>query len=221
MPPGPGSSGPLPRRDEDGTRALLLNAASEVLAEAGLDASMEAIAARAGVQIGAARECFGSKGALLDALVETRIRQFVDLADQALTCPDPWQGIVVYVEGAMELHTSNPRLRELVFGTPRSREVYLKQAQQILWPRLEEIASRAHREGVLRPSVEASDLAIVQLMLTSVSTGNQGDRIWRRFLPVVLNSLRSNESGPLPGDALTREELDAFIASLVPADPAD
>src|ERR1700704_146236 len=70
--PPPASERPL-RRDAERNRLRILQAAREVFADRGLDASLDQIAAHAGVGIGTVYRRFPDKDALIDALFEERI----------------------------------------------------------------------------------------------------------------------------------------------------
>jgi AcrR family transcriptional regulator len=64
-----GPPAPPGRRDAVRNYHRVLNAAREVLGESGADASMEEIAARAGVGVGTVYRRFANKDALIDELV--------------------------------------------------------------------------------------------------------------------------------------------------------
>ncbi len=63
----------MPRSDALRNRARVLDAAEEVLAEQGLTARMDAIAARAGVGVGTVYRHFATKEALWQAIVVARV----------------------------------------------------------------------------------------------------------------------------------------------------
>ncbi|MGH3494893.1 MAG: helix-turn-helix domain-containing protein, partial [Sciscionella sp.] len=77
----PSNTSRAPRRDALRNDAVVLQAAREVLAEQGPQASMESIAVRAGLGVGTIYRRFTSKDALLDAIA----RLFVEEMDQAAT----------------------------------------------------------------------------------------------------------------------------------------
>jgi len=83
-----------PRTQEErsaATRAKLVTAATECVAELGLRAAtMGAIAERAGVSWGAIQHQFGEKDALLDAVLEDAVRSFqASLSEIRAAEPDP------------------------------------------------------------------------------------------------------------------------------------
>lgn len=210
-PPTAASERPL-RRDAAENRRRLVEAASEVFAESGFEATMDEIAARAGVGVGTAYRRFANKDELIAALFGNRVAELVDVADRALGRDDPWQGIVDYLEGSIGLQAGDRGLKELALSSPHSRE-YVAEARQMLKARVDELVARAHRAGSLRPGIEATDLVMVQLMLSTVSGQSQGiePEAWRRFLPLVIDGLRSEHLAPLPGTALSIDQLDAVM----------
>ncbi len=82
-----GSANPAGRRDAVRNYHRVLEAAREVLGECGADASMEEIAARAGVGVGTVYRRFANKDALIDELLRLAMCEVLQAARQALACP--------------------------------------------------------------------------------------------------------------------------------------
>jgi AcrR family transcriptional regulator len=66
----------------------ILDAAREVLGESGADASMEEIAARAGVGVGTVYRRFASKDALIDELLQLAHEEVLSATERALLHTD-------------------------------------------------------------------------------------------------------------------------------------
>jgi AcrR family transcriptional regulator len=194
------------RRDAEENRGRLLGAARQVFAELGFDATMDQIAARAGVGVGTAYRRFANKEELIAALSGERIAEVMEIVDRALAEPDPWQGIVTYLEGWAALHAGDRGLKEMFLGSPGSR-VALDEARGQIRRRVDELVSRAKRAGALRPGIEASDLVMAQLMLSAIPVAC-GEETWRRFLPLFVEGLSADRGEPLPGRAFGDAELD-------------
>jgi AcrR family transcriptional regulator len=209
LPPAPAR--PL-RRDAEQNRRRLLEAAQEVFAEQGFEATMDQVAARAGVGIGTAYRRFANKEELIAALFEDRIAEVTEIVERALAEEDPWRGIVTYLEGSVALHARDRGLKEMFLSSPRHRE-FVEEARAQLKPRVDELVERAHAAGALRPGIETTDLVVAQLMLSNISgpASQRTAETWRRFLPLVLDGLAADRTEPLPGHALGLEELDAVM----------
>ncbi len=202
------------RRDAQENRRRLLEAAREVFAESGFEATMDDVAARAGVGVGTAYRRFANKEELIAALFQDRLDELEAVIDRALAEQDPWQGVVAYLEGSIALQSCDRGLKELVFSSQHHRE-FVEQARARLKPRVDELVERAHAAGRLRPGVGATDLVTVQLMLSTISesTANDPAPAWRRFLPLALDGFSPDRTDPLPGTAPTLEQLDAVMAA--------
>jgi AcrR family transcriptional regulator len=88
-------------------RRRLLEAAREVFAESGLDATLDEVAARAGVDVGMAYRRFANKDELIAAPSEDWIARVSAIIDHASAEPDPWQGIVAYLEDWLAMHAGD------------------------------------------------------------------------------------------------------------------
>src|ERR1700748_562262 len=76
------------RRDAEQNRQRLLDAAADVFAEHGLEASVEEIARAAGVGMGTLYRRFPTKDALISALVHDVLRTILKIAQEATERPD-------------------------------------------------------------------------------------------------------------------------------------
>ncbi len=79
---------PVARRDAVRNYHRILDAARDVLGESGADASMEEIAARAGVGVGTVYRRFASKDALIDELLRLALEEILAAVDRALARTD-------------------------------------------------------------------------------------------------------------------------------------
>ncbi len=88
---------------------------------------------------------------------------------------------------------------------------------------VDDLVARAKAEGELRPDVEGPDLGLVQFMLGALadSTRDVAPELWRRFLAIVLDGLRTRRDGPSPlaPGPLDEEQLDRAMAAWRPAAP--
>src|SRR5215212_11501130 len=86
------------RRDAQRNRERILAAARALFAERGVDATLDDVAARAGVGVGTVYRRYPNKDALLDELFEERIGELAALAEASRTAADPWTALVHFLE---------------------------------------------------------------------------------------------------------------------------
>jgi AcrR family transcriptional regulator len=207
------------RRDAELNRTRILEAARDVFATRGFDATLHDVAARAGVGVGTVYRRYPNKDALIDELFAERVGEIVAAAEQALEAPDPWDGLVEFLERSNALVSTNLGLKAIVLGSPRGEERVAATREQIA-PLVEKLVARAQTNGALRADLDPSDMALVQLMLGAVidATGDSRPDIWRRALALLLDGLRTERDRPsdLPVPPLRDSEVDAAISARPP-----
>jgi AcrR family transcriptional regulator len=178
---------PTGRRDAVRNYHRILDAARDVLGEAGADASMEEIAARAGVGVGTVYRRFANKDALIDELLRLSMDEGLAAARQALACPGG-EGLEWLLRGLGALFASHARYAHLLLD--RSAE---STAAVEIRAAVEELTARALAAGTLHPGVTVGDvMALIWAMrgLTE-ATGGVAPESWQRFLDIHLAGLRS------------------------------
>ncbi len=187
-------AGPRPRpggATRSATTTGSSTAAREVLGESGADASMEEIAARAGVGVGTVYRRFANKDALIDELVRLSQCEALAEARQALTCPGG-DGLEQLLRGLGALFAAHAKYAHLLL----ERSADGATAREIR-AAVQELTSRALAAGTLNPDVTVGDvMALVWAMrgLTE-TTGEVAPGTWQRFLDIHLAGLRA--PGPL------------------------
>ena len=187
------------RRDAERNRRRILAAAAEAFAEGGLAVTMDEIARRAGVGVGTVYRRFPDKELLIEALFEQRIDDLVALAEAARDEPDAWDGLVRFFESFVALEAADRGLKEVVL-TPNRGQQRVARARARLTPVVNDVLERAKADGVLRPDVVGPDLGLVQFMLGAVAdvTRDVDPELWRRFLGIALDGLRTRRDAPTP-----------------------
>jgi AcrR family transcriptional regulator len=195
------------RRDAVRNYHRVLNAAREVLGESGADASMEEIAARAGVGMGTVYRRFVNKDALIDELVRLSLSEALVEARQALACPGG-DGLEQFLRGLGALFAAHAKYAHLLLERSAdgatTREIRAA---------VQELTSRALAAGTLNPGVTVADvMALIWGMrgLTEVA-GEVAPGTWQRFLDIHLAGLRT--PGPL---SATPSMSDRQLAELLP-----
>jgi len=186
-------SGPqLPgRRDAVRNYHRVLDAAREVLGESGADASMEEIAARAGVGMGTVYRRFANKDALVDELVRLSLSEALDEARRALACPGG-DGLEQFLRGLGALFAAHAKYAHLLLE--RSADGADARAIRAA---IQELTSRALAAGTLNPGVTVGDvMSLVWGMRGLTETADEvAPGTWQRFLDIHLAGLRA--PGPL------------------------
>jgi AcrR family transcriptional regulator len=196
------------RADAERNRRRLLQAAGELFAEKGLGVGLDEIARHAGVGVGTAYRRFRDKDALIEALFEDRIAGVEALARAALEEPDPWTGLVGFMEGSVRVHSADRGLKQALFGSGRGM-ASLEQGRTRIAPLVERIVERARRSGDLRSDIEITDIPILQFTISGVADLDlpAAPELALRYLTIVLDGLRTREPTPLPRRAPTLEEF--------------
>ena len=142
------------RRDAERNRQRILAAAAEVFTERGLDATLDEVARAAGVGVGTVYRRFPDKEALVEELFRDRIDALVTVAEQACTDPDPWQGLVSYLELATATWPATSACGScMMFATyDRDRVCY---ARDQMRPVVARLVERAQASGRPAPGLRA------------------------------------------------------------------
>lgn len=201
------------RRDAQRNHDALLAAAAEVFAVRGLDATLDDVAAHAGVGVATAYRHFENKNALIDALFESKIEEMVASAQTSLAIPDPWQGLTDFLTTAIERQVSNRGLRQVLQSQAGEERAW--RVRERLAPLTDQLLERAQAVGAVRADVTATDIGILVMMVAEIGDISRPLRpsLWRRYLTLMLDALRT-EGSPLRPRPLTNREFDELIASL-------
>jgi AcrR family transcriptional regulator len=196
------------RRDAELNRQRLIAAAHEVFRERGLSATLDDVARHAGVGVATAYRRFANKEELVDALFDDMIDRAAELAEEAATDPDAWRGLSSSLEKVCELQAFDRGLREVMLGTGPGLKRQGMVARR-LKPAVDALVARAKEQGTLRPDAEPWDLPMIQLMVAAVTDQTGHPDLWRRYLRLILDGLRTQPSpdNPLPAIPLGPERL--------------
>jgi AcrR family transcriptional regulator len=198
------------RRDAERNRQRILAAAAEVFTEEGLRATLDDVAARAGVGVGTVYRRFPDKQALVEALFTERLDTLVGFAEQALAEPDPWTGLTSFLERAATMIAGDRGLRQILMFATYGRD-RVDQARGRMLPVVSALLGRAQAAGAVRADLRQTDIPVLEFMLGSTAEYTLGVRpeIWRRYLALMLDALRPERAGTteLPEPALTPDEF--------------
>jgi AcrR family transcriptional regulator len=212
--------GPRPlRRDAERNRQRILEAATEVFNERGLDVSLDEIARHAGVGVGTVYRRFRTKEELVEALFMTRLSTVAAIAEQALEAPDPWAGLVSFMERMAETMAGDLGLRQILMFATYGRDL-VAVAREHNAPLVERLVERAQAAGQLRSDLRQTDIIFIVFMLTDATELAQAASpgIWRRYLTLILDGMqpRREDVTPLPVAAMRPEEMEKSMRQAAP-----
>jgi len=200
------------RADAARNRAAIVAVAREVFAEHGLEAPLEAIAARAGVGIATLYRRFPTREKLIAAALVEKVAEYAEAARQALAAPDPWDGFAGFVERICELQAGDRGLSDLLSMT-LSADEQVEELRRAANELLITVIERAKAAGALREDFVGEDLVLLLIATAAVMDVTRCDapEAWRRYVALALDSFSSRSSGrpepALPRPALPRPAL--------------
>jgi AcrR family transcriptional regulator len=186
----PSATPRAPRRDALRNDAIVINAARAVFAEQGPQASMEAIASRAGLGVGTIYRRFAGKDALLDAIARLFVEEMDRAASTALEDPDPAAGLEWFLDFVGTFNAEKRRYAaSLADRVPSDDEVSARTAD-----RVRQLTQEAVEAGYLAQDVTGDDIkALIVAIRGVVAASPDGDDApWRRFVRVHLAGLRAD-----------------------------
>lgn len=212
---------PALRKDAERNRQRVLEAARELFAEKGLEATLNDVARHANVGVGTVYRRFATKEELIAAIFVDGMEQLTALAETALQHENSWQGFAWYVERMCEITATDRGLREIAFSKAYGCD-RVKACQEKLVPVLTKVVERAQVDGYLRPEVSSTDMPLLGLLSGTVSefAGNVDAELWRRYVALLLEGMRAHvDQSPIPVDALDKDGLDTAMNAWEPAGP--
>jgi AcrR family transcriptional regulator len=196
------------RADAARNRQRLIDAAEEVFAARGLDATLDDIARHAGVNVATAYRNFANKHELARAFLQRTIDRAVASADEANAVEDPVAGLAQFLDQAVRMTATNRGLVD-VLTNAYGAEWFKDQLHDLITGPIGHLVVRCQEAGAIRPDVNASDFAVILPMLSSINERNVVADVpepARRYLALILAGLRP-DGVPLPGRAPTDAEL--------------
>jgi AcrR family transcriptional regulator len=170
-------------------------------------APIAAVAARAGVGIGALYRRYPSKDALLQQLAGEGLRRYLAAAEAALADDgDPWAAFTQFMRACVDAGAASltRRLAGRFAPTPELRRDGARAAE--LTQRLLE---RTRAAGALRTGIEVGDLSLLfeQLQAVQIGDGARSNELRHRYLTLLLDGLGEADAPALPGAAPRWEEI--------------
>jgi AcrR family transcriptional regulator len=183
----------------------ILEAAREVFLE-DPGAPISAVAARAGVGIGALYRRYASKQDLLRQLARDGLRRYLDEAEVAVADEgDAWTAFAAFMQRILDsdvlaitinLAGTFAPTEDLMADSARAEDLNTR------------LVERTKAEGGLREDVEVDDLSLILEQVASLRLGDERRtrQLRRRYLALFLAGLRTGGE-PLPGPPPSPMEL--------------
>jgi AcrR family transcriptional regulator len=202
------------RRDAARNRERILAAAAELFATKGLGTTLDEIAAAAGIGVGTVYRRFPDKSHLIEALFEARIERVVAIAEEAAADPDPWRGLVDFLDRSTALEAEDRGLAELLrFGFAGSERI--ARVSAFIAPLASQLLTRAQEAGQVRPDLVPGDLLLAKLMWITVAQLTRGTPdLWRRYFLLFVESIKARpgeEQEELPNPPVNIAQLQGAL----------
>jgi AcrR family transcriptional regulator len=214
-----GSPDPVPRRlraDAARNRQRLIDAAAEVFAARGLNATLDDIARQAGVNVATAYRHFANKHELAREFIQQWIDRVAAIAEESAANPDPWAGLTGFLTRALELMTANRALDDVLTGAHDSAQ-FADLLRRTTEP-LDRLLARGRAAGVVRDDIAGTDFPAILEMLSTLTGLGLPDvpHLPHRYIGLILAGLRPGGE-PLPDEPPTIERLEQAAAAAVSA----
>lgn len=183
-----------PRADAVRNRERVLDAAKIVFNAGGPEASLEAVAKRAGVGIGTLYRHFPTREALFEAVYRREVQQLGDLSDQLKNDPSPVGALRRWLRSNVELvATKKGMLAALALVAYNSSELYADTFSR-LTKAAGTLLERAVAAGEVRSDISPEDLlrALIGMCYMHDTPGWQDSVM--RLLDVFVDGLRIQEN---------------------------
>lgn len=191
------------RSDAVRNRGAILKAAAAMFATHGERVDVREIARCAGVGIGTLYRHFPTKDVLLDTVLHEHFAEWTQTARQAAAQCDPAEALSAFLRDALERQAQHRALVERFAETWDSTSG-IAACRRELHPVIDDLVTRCHDAGVLRPGVTGEDISLLLVALgriAQLSAAQERPELWQRTLEIVLDGLRPTHQAPLPANS--------------------
>lgn len=178
-----------PRADSIRNRKRLMKAAAEVFRKGGAEASLEAVAKRAGVGIGTLYRHFSTREALFEAVYRQEVDQLSRLAETLAKTKEPVDALRQWLHADVEvIATKRGMLNALALAIDSSSDLY-RYSFSHLTEAVGMLLKRAAEAGRIRSDVAAEDIlhALIGMCLMGKQPGWERDVI--RLIDILVDGL--------------------------------
>jgi AcrR family transcriptional regulator len=200
------------RADAERNRQRILAAAREVFADHGIDVATEEVARCAGVGIGTVYRRYPTRGDLIAAAFETKMRAYAEAARQALADPDPWHGFCAYVERICAMQAGDRGFTAVLTMTfPTSKQ--FEAQRDSAFTDFRTLVERAKASGKLRADFVTEDLPMFLMANAGVltATADAAPDTWRRLVGYLIQACSAPAAQLLPDPPKPRQMYKAML----------
>lgn len=207
-----------PRADAERNRQALLDAAVDVFAERGLEATVSEVAKRAGVGQGTAFRHYPTKERLVVACMGAALDRISSVGLALLSEPDPLLALRTFMHSAAEMQSSNRGLIEAVCTGEVFEDPAVHADKERLLEVVGRLLARAQDAGVVRGDITPEDipLLISAIGFSGAPMLTAAPGLWERYFDLVFDALRPEGASELSGPAPTRELLQSLKPVVAP-----
>ena len=180
-----------PRADAVRNRELVLEAAKAVFSAGGADASLEAVARRAGVGIGTLYRHFPTRESLYEAVYRREVEQLGELAEQLKSEPEPVDALRKWLRSTVEfVATKKGMTAALALAAGKNNPELMAFSFERLTAAVGSLLERAVAAGEIRADMSPEDVlrALIGMCYLHDQPGWQASVI--RLLDVFVDGLR-------------------------------
>ncbi len=179
-----------PRADAVRNRERVLEAAKTVFNAGGPEASLEAVAKRAGVGIGTLYRHFPTREDLFEAVYRREVEQLSELAEHLRSAKDPVEALQRWLRSAVEFVATKKGMSAALALTYQSSSELAAFSMDRLTKAIGSLLARAVEAGQMRADVSPEDLlrALIGMCYMHDQPGWQSSVL--RMLDVFVDGLR-------------------------------
>lgn len=198
------------RRDALLNREKILTVAAELMAQHGRNVPLADIAAAAGVGVGTFYRGYPDRSALLHALELRAYNMLIALLDRIEESGQTGADAVeTYLNECLNMGN---QLVLPLRGAPPLADDAATAARGRINAALERFLSDGRADGTVRVAVNATDIIVCAAMISQPLPHGPGwSTIARRHICVFVQGIRATASQPLPGPAVTQDDIEAMF----------
>jgi AcrR family transcriptional regulator len=199
------------RADAERNRRRLIEAATAIFCERGLEVGVGEIAETAGVGRGTLFRNFPSKEHLIAAVVVERIRESVARGQAALEAEDPGQALFALIDASLGISRTDRALFEALDDEWLTNDE-IRAAHGELLRVLDDLVTRAQASGTVREDVSAVDVLMMVkgVCESSRSFAHLDPSVSARQLDLVRAAIAApGSAAPLRGQPPSIEDLES------------